>query len=188
MLPDRDDGAASVNTHWASKSFAKLKPLLIFFAHQLVSTAGIGILVVSIAATLLNAARATIWQFPEHAWFQIFAYRPYFPVQTSTSLYFGWYLGRRLRHRSMIWVWILPALFLCYAVLAIPTLTPEITPRLFWSGIGQSWLTHYFGWGCRMENRCFDQVLLTQPVYTATAYAIGARLAFIPAARRRVVP
>src|SRR5208283_1960108 len=86
-------------------------------------------------------------------------------------------ITRRVRHRAMIWVWILPALLLCYAVVAIPTLTPHITSSLLWSGTSQSWLTHYFGWGCRMTDRCFDQVLITQPFYTATAYAIGARLA-----------
>ncbi len=149
---------------------------------------GIGVLVTSLAASLLEVVRAMPWQFPEHAWYQIFTYRPYFPVQTITGLCFGWLLARRLGHRAMIWVWILPALLLCYAVVAIPTLTPHITSSLLWSGTSQSWLTHYFGWGCRMTDRCFDQVLITQPFYTATAYAIGARLAFISATWGRGAP
>ncbi len=167
---------------------AKPKLLLIFLMHQLISTAGISLLVASLAASLLQMLRVIPWQYPEHAWYQIFAYRPYFPVQIVTGLYFGWLLGRRLGHRAMIWIWIPPALFLCYAVVAIPTLTPEITSPLLWSGTGQSWLTHYFGWGCRMKDRCFDQVLVTQPFYTATAYAIGARLAFIPVTGDRDAP
>jgi hypothetical protein len=157
----------------------KLKLFLIFLMHQLVSTAGIGLLVSWLAASSLQVLRTTPWGHPEYVWYQIFAYRPYFPVQVATALYFGWLIGRRLRHRAMIWVWVIPALFLSYAVLAIPTLTPGITSSLLWSGTSQSWLTHYFGWGCRMRDRCFDQVLVTQPFYTATAYAIGARLALV---------
>ena len=164
--------------HRVNEAPAKPKRLLIFLMHQFISTAGIGVLVASLAASLLQIFRAIPWHYPEHAWYQIFAYRPYFPVQAATGLYFGWLLGRRFGHRAMVWVWILPALFLCYAVVAIPTLTPEITSSLLWSGTSQSWLTHYFGWGCRMKDRCFDQVLVTQPFYSATAYAIGAWLAF----------
>jgi hypothetical protein len=181
---------AFVKTHRTDQAHdnPRAKLLLTFLMHQFISTAGIGILVASLAASLLQMLRAIPWQYPEHAWYQVFAYRPYFPVQTVTGLYFGWLLGRRLGHRAMIWVWILPALFLCYAVIAIPTLTPETTSSLLWSGTAQSWLTHYFGWGCRMKDRCFDQVLVTQPFYTATAYAVGARLAFIPVACGRGVP
>lgn len=164
------------------------KAVRIFLMHQVIGTAGIGVLVKSLAASLLEVVRAIPWQFPEHAWYQLFAYRPYFPVQTVTGFCFGWLLARRLGHRAMIWVWILPTLLLCYAVVAIPTLTPDITSSLLWSGTSQSWLTHYFGWGCRMKDRCFDQVLITQPFYTATAYAIGARLAFISVTWGRGAP
>ena len=156
----------------------RLKHGLTFLLHQVISTMGIGLFVAALAASLLQIVSAMPWQYPERAWYQIFAYRPYFPVHILAGLYLGWLLGRRLGHRAMTWVWILPALFLCYAVVAIPTLTPEITSSLLWAGTSQSWLTHYFGSGCRMKDRCFDQVLVTQPFYTAAAYAIGARLAF----------
>jgi hypothetical protein len=171
-----------------NKIVDKPKLLLIFLMHQLISTVGIGLVVASAATSLLEIVRLTPWQFSELAWYQIFAYRPYFPLHLMTALYLGWFLGRRLGHRAAIWVWILPTLFLCYAVIAIPTLTPDITSSLLWSGTGQSWLTHYLGWGCRMKDRCFDQVLVTQPFYTSIAYAIGGRLAFIPAIWNRGVP
>jgi hypothetical protein len=161
---------------------------MIFLLHQLMGAAGIGVLVACLAASLFETLRAIGWQYPEYVWYQVFAYRPYFPVQMATGLYFGWLLGRRLGHRAMIWVWVLPALILFYAVVEIPTLTPHVTSPLLWSGTNQSWLVHYFGSGCRMKDRCFDQVLVTQPFYTATAYAIGARLAFIPATSRPATP
>jgi hypothetical protein len=159
-----------------------------FLMHQLVSTAGIGLVIVFLASSLLETLRLIPWQYPEYVWYRIFAYRPYFPVQTVAGFYFGWLLARRLGHRAMIWVWILPALILCYAVVTIPTLTPDITSPMLWSGASQSWLTHYFGWGCRMKDRCFDQVLITQPFYSATAYSIGARLAFMSVTSRRSIP
>lgn len=177
-----------MKAHRANEALGKPKLLLIFLVHQLIITAGIGVLVTSLAFSLLQILRAIPWQYPEQVWYQIFAYRPYFPVQIVTGFYFGWLLARRFGHRAMVWVWILRALILCYAVVAIPTLTPETTSSLLWSGTNQSWLTHYFGWGCRMKDRCFDQVLVTQPFYTATAYTIGARLAFIPVTSRPTTP
>ncbi len=65
---------------------------MIFLMHQLMGTAGIGLLVAFLAASLLQMLRAIPWQYPEHAWYQVFAYRPYFPVQTVAGLYFGWLL------------------------------------------------------------------------------------------------
>jgi hypothetical protein len=34
----------------------------------------------------------------------------------------------------MIWTWVLPAVILFYAVAVVPTLTPEITSPMIWSG------------------------------------------------------
>lgn len=158
---------------------AGTKALLIFLMHQLISTLGIAMLVVFFAYSLLDTLRGLHWQYAQSIWYQIFAYRPYFPVQIVAGFNFGWLLARRLGHRAMIWVWVLPALTLGYALVAIPTLTPDLTSTLLWSGANQSWLTHYFGWGCRLRDNCFDQVLITQPFYIATAYSIGAKLASV---------
>jgi hypothetical protein len=151
---------------------------MIFLMHQLISTAGIGVFVVFAAAASLETLRTIRWQYLEYAWYQIFAYRPYFPVQILAGFYLGWLIARRFGHRVMIWVWIIPAAILCYAVVAVPTLAPNMISPILWSGGGESWLTHYFGWGCSMRDGCFDQVLVTQPSYTAIAYSIGALLAF----------
>jgi hypothetical protein len=74
----------------------------------------------------------------------------------------------------MLWVWVLPFAVLCYAVVEIPTLNPTVTPLDFQAGMGQSRLTHYFGWGCQPVNHCFDQELLTSPFYAAAAYSVAA--------------
>lgn len=103
--------------------------------------------------------------------------RPYFPVQITLGILLGWVFGRHLWHRSMIWVWILPFAYLCYAVIAIPTLTPGSLAPEFQAGVGQSRFSHYFGWGCGPWNRCIDQAAVTVPFYVAAVYSIGGLLA-----------
>jgi hypothetical protein len=99
---------------------------------------------------------------------------PYFPVQIGLGLILGWLLGRYLRHRSMIWVWVLPCAVLCYALVAIPTLNPTAVPPSMQAGVGQSRIAHYFGWGCQAANYCFDQEVITSPFYATAAYSLAA--------------
>ncbi len=82
-------------------------------------------------------------------------------------------------HCSMLWVWILPGVVLTYAVIAIPTFSP-------WSSSPADTgpLSHYFGWGCQADYRCYDQFTFTQPFYTSVAYSLGA----LWASRRLEVP
>jgi hypothetical protein len=161
------------------RASSRLRVVIYFITHQTIGAAGIGALVALFASSLLRMLRLMPSEYLEHVWYWVFAYRPYFPVQIITGLAFGWILARRLGHREMIWVWIIPLLILCCAIIGISTLTPEITSPLLWSRVNQSWFTHYLGEGCRIRDHCFDQVLVTQPFYTAAAYSIGARLAFL---------
>jgi hypothetical protein len=98
---------------------------------------------------------------------------PFYPVQIIVGLYFGWLLGRRFNHRSMLWIWILPLAILIYAFAATPTHSP-------WASIlarpdtVQSRLSYYFGWGCQLRARCLDQLLITMPFYASVAYSFGA--------------
>jgi hypothetical protein len=78
----------------------------------------------------------------------------------------------------MLWIWIIPLVILCYAVLEIRTVTPHWIPSSLQAGAGQSKLTHYFGFGCNPYNGlCLDQLILTMPFYASTFYSIGALLA-----------
>jgi hypothetical protein len=98
---------------------------------------------------------------------------PYFPVQIVFALILGWLLGRALRHRSIMWVWVLPLVMLCYSVATYRVLIP--TSVL--ASIGQSRFSHYFGWRCRPENHCLEQLLITMPFYSCLAYSLGAAFA-----------
>jgi hypothetical protein len=71
----------------------------------------------------------------------------------------------------MLWTWTVPALAIVLSLLFAP-LTPVIV-----SGVEITKLQHFFGWGCLPQNHCFEQVALTLPFYSATAYAVGAFLA-----------
>jgi hypothetical protein len=90
------------------------------------------------------------------------------------GLWFGWKLFSRFFHHMMFWVWVFPGLLLGYALVAIPTLSPW-SVSVFNESRGP--LAHYFGWGCRVQDRCFDQLTFTLPFYTSIAYGIGAALA-----------
>jgi hypothetical protein len=98
---------------------------------------------------------------------------PYFPVQIFLGLLVGFMVGRHLRHRAMLWVWAIPLAFLCYAFIAVPTFTPDLTPPEYQAGVGESRLSHYFGWGCQPKNHCIDQTWATLPFYIALSYSLG---------------
>jgi hypothetical protein len=103
---------------------------------------------------------------------------PYFPAQVCLGVWSGYWLGSRLRHRAMIWVWVLPLIVLSYAVIAIPTMTPSLVPPKLRAGVGQSRLVHYFGHGCAATDRCTDQLGITMPFYASLSYSLEALLAW----------
>lgn len=156
------------------KTVARIKPILVFCMHQFLGTWGVAVFAYLLGTSLFDLT--TLLGRPQSMrplhW--ILTETPFFPVQIVLGLYFGWLLGRRLKHRTMLWVWILPALVLCYAVVGGRTLSSEFTSVLVLTG---SPFLHYFGWGCQPKDGCLDQLIFTMPFYAATAYSIGARLA-----------
>lgn len=126
--------------------------------------------------------------FPAHTMFWMLTGTPYYPVQIGLALSLGWLIGRRVQHRAMVWVWVLPLGYLTYALIAIPTLVPRFIPPMYQAGIGESRFKHYFGWGCGASHPCFDQNAITVVFYIAAAYSIGAFLArrlWVPVRRNR---
>jgi hypothetical protein len=77
----------------------------------------------------------------------------------------------------MVWVWVIPGLILCYALVAAPNLSPDSASVLMHS---DGMISRYFGWACQPRNGCLDQLVITMPFYTAAAYSIGARLGLGP--------
>ena len=150
-----------------------VKTVLVFVLHQIVGTEGVIWLTVFGAFVLTSTVSRV-----HEAWLHsglirgmhlILTNTPFFPIQIALGAYLGWKLYSRWQHRSMLWVWILPVLVLTYAVIAISTLSPwSYSP----SDTGP--LSHYFGWGCQADYRCYDQLTFTEPFYTSVAYSLGA--------------
>ncbi len=86
-----------------------------------------------------------------------------FPVQAVVGLLAGFILARYMRRRVMIWIWLLPLIFLCAGI-------------LFGGKDYASWWSYYFGSGCDVRDRCFDQMLFTLPLVASVAYSLGAAL------------
>jgi len=121
--------------------------------HQILSTVGVLALAGFLTFILSPSTRAR-WILTE---------TPYFPVQIVLALFIGFVLPRFLRHRLMQWVWVLPFSILCVSFV----LTPLPLVGRF---------ERYFGWGCRPELRCFVQLAVTLPFYTAASYSVAAFL------------
>ena len=73
--------------------------------------------------------------YPRKSFYSMVSETPYFPVQITFALLLGWLLGRALRHRSMVWVWVLPFAILWYSILTATVLIPEWTSVLARPGV-----------------------------------------------------
>ena len=149
-----------------------VRSALVFVMHQIIGTEGVIWLTVLGAFVLRGSIREVHEPWGNSALLRgmgwILINTPFFPIQIAAGAYIGWKLYRRWRHRSMLWVWILPGALLTYAGIAIPTFSP-------WSTSPETGpLSHYFGWGCQADYRCYDQMTFTEPFYTSVAYSLGA--------------
>ncbi len=149
-----------------------VRSALVFVTHQIIATEGV-IWLTIVGTLLLRGSIAELHEPWTHSAFMrgihlILSNTPFFPIQIATAAYLGFKLHRRWGHHSMFWVWILPGVVLAYAVIAIPTFSPfSLSPQT-------GPLSHYFGWGCQADYRCYDQLTFTQPFYTSVAYCFGA--------------
>ncbi len=150
---------------------------LSFAIHQFIGTWGVGITFPWMVAFGFDFLRLFGRTFPIRDSYWILTETGFFPLQIAFAMFLGWLLGRDLRRKSMLWVWVIPFAILCYALAAIPTISPFPIPRALQAGVGQSRLWHYFAAGCRSEHRCLDQIIVIMPFYAGAAYSIGALLA-----------
>ena len=149
--------------------------VLTFALHQFIGMYGIPYTAPIVFSLAFKFLFLFGYNYPRKTFYSIVSELPYFPVQIIFAFLLGWLLGRALRHRSMVWVWVLPLAILCYSVATARVLIP--TSVFASPGGGQSRFSHYFGWGCRPEDHCLDQLLITMPFYSCVAYSLGAALA-----------
>jgi len=145
--------------------------ILLFFAHQIFGTMGIGLL-----AYLTTAEAFDLYAHFAHPqsmrpvhW--ILTETPYFPVQIVLAWFSGLYIARVFSRREMLWIWVIPTLVLIYGMMNIPNIAtrPGVVSSL------NPW-SHFFGWGCNVRDYCLDQLLITLPFYESIAYSFGALL------------
>jgi len=149
---------------------SRLKWVLTFIMHQFLGTWGVGVFAYYLGTATLEVFKLFGLPHSMQPLYWILTENPFFPLQIALALYSGWYLARRLKHESMVWVWVIPGLILCCAILEMTAHRSSVFSRSGGS------FSHYLGWGCQPKDHCIDQLLITMPFYAATAYSIGARL------------
>jgi hypothetical protein len=145
--------------------------LATFIAHQSIGTFGVAVFAYLLGISLHDLAAQLGAAYSMRPVYFILTETPYFPVQIVLGLWFGWLLGKRFGHRSMNYVWVLPALVLCCAVLLFAVLSPSYHSVL---ANQPSPLSRFFGWGCQPKNHCLDQLVTTMPFYASSSYSLGA--------------
>src|SRR5262244_666883 len=98
--------------------------VLTFLVHQFIGMFGIPFtapVVCSLGFKLLLLFGHT---YPRRTLSSMVTELPYFPVQVVFALILGWLLGRAFRHRTMVWVWVIPLAVLCYALVTAIVVMP----------------------------------------------------------------
>jgi hypothetical protein len=142
-----------------------------FFLHLIVSALGVPIASAVLAYAVLLPLHQFFPSVGSRTVHWILTETPYFPVQILVGFMQGFQLGRRYGHRVMLWTWIVPALAIALAMLFAP-LRPVLV-----SGVQITGVRRFFGWACLPQNHCYEQVALTIPFYSASAYSLGAFVA-----------
>jgi hypothetical protein len=153
----------SVKRHKSLQKFA-----LTLLMHQFVGTLGVVLLAGMLASIAFELPNPWVHGSTRHNVYVVMTAVPYFPAQIVVAFLLGWLISDLFAHDSMLWVWVLPYIWLVYDFVR----SPAVSGMTF-----QSRFSHFFGWGCRPENHCIDQVGVTLPLYAAIAYSIGALVA-----------
>jgi hypothetical protein len=144
--------------------------IMIFFLHQCLSTIGV---IVGVAFVVFSMTSVS------HHWQEKIGNNtasliltgmpgfPGFPIQAAIGLVLGWWLMKRLGQNELLWVWVLPAVVMLIVLIHGPVV--QLGNQSSYEAV-----SHFFGNGCRPQDRCFDQVIFTLPLCTAAAYSLGA--------------
>lgn len=147
---------------------SKTKFVLTLLMHQLIGTLGVVMLATMLTTVAFEIPNPWGHTSARHDVYGVLTGSPFFPVPIMVAFLVGWLLSDLFGHKSMLWIWVLPYGVLVYSFARMNTV----------AGLPlQERISYFFGWGCRPENHCIDQVGITLPFYAAAAYSIGALLA-----------
>lgn len=142
----------------------------VFLVHQLLSTIGTMIGTAVITFTLIALLHQWWPELTNKTASFILTGSPYFPMQVFFGFLLGWALMKRFGNQASLWVWCIPALVLIVAMIHGPMLRFD-TSQPYRA------VNYFLSSGCRAQDRCLDQIIVTLPFLTATAYSMGAGVA-----------
>ncbi len=153
---------------------SRIAGALAFLMHQVIATC-----VIFLSA---NAAIGVAADIPRiigirihHAFIASVTRPPYFPAQSLWAFFLGWSLSGFLRHRTMLWVWVVPSVVLGYLYVQFPN-CPVLLSRNACLDSPSAY-TNFFGQNCIPGRSCVYQLFITYPFLAATAYSLGALMA-----------
>jgi hypothetical protein len=153
---------------------SRIQAALLFLMHQVLAT-----WIIFFAA---NSAIGIAADFPtiigirmHHSLITSVTRPPYFPAQILWAFFLGWSLSGFLRHRTMLWVWVVPSAVLGWLYIRFP----NCPVPLFRSACldSPSAYSLFFGRNCAPGGSCLYQLYFTYPFLAAVAYSLGALLA-----------
>jgi len=140
-----------------------------FVGHQLLSTAGVPLLVAFVTIESFAAPHNALSWVRMQTAHHLLTETHFFPLQWLCALMLGYILHRKFRHTVVLFVWILPTLLFMVVFVRWHKFT------VFDSAFA-SRFAHFFGTACQVRNGCIDQVIYTLPLYCAIAYSVGGLL------------
>lgn len=158
----------------SSRVSSKVEAVLVFLMHQVIATVIVfftGTVVIWIVADIPRLIGIRVHQ----SFVTSATHPPYFPAQVLWAFFLGWSLSGFLRHRTMLWVWILPSLVLGWLFIHFPD-CPVLVSRNACIDSPSAY-THFFGPNCIPARSCLYQLYFTLPFLAAVAYSLGALLA-----------
>lgn len=153
---------------------SKAVAVLVFLMHQFIATGFIFFTATTSIGTVADLPR--IVGIGIHSSFIRSVSRPpYFPARTLWAFFLGWSLSGFLRHRTMLWVWVVPSLILSWLFIQFPN-CPALLSRNACLDFPSAY-SLFFGPNCTPGRSCLYQLYFTYPFLTAAAYSVGALLA-----------
>jgi hypothetical protein len=153
---------------------SQLTGVLVFLMHQVTATGIVlltGYMAVWMAADLPRIIGIGIHQ----SFIRSVTRPPYFPAQILWAFFLGWSLSGFLRHRTMLWVWVVPSMVLGWLFIRFPN-CPAILFRNACLDYPSAY-SLFFGSNCTPGGSCLYQLYFTYPFLAAAAYSVGAFLA-----------
>jgi hypothetical protein len=153
---------------------SKVEAVFVFLMHQVIAT---GIIFFTAATAIgIAADLPRIIGIAIHPSFVRSVSRPpYFPANLLWAFFLGWSLSGFLRHRTMLWVWVLPCLVLGYLYIRFPNCPIDLFRSVCLDS--PSAYSLFFGPNCAPGTSCLYQLYFTYPFLAAGAYSLGALLA-----------